>query len=194
MVLNRNKSAASLALIEYCRSEIRDQSFYRQSCRFVDLTWKRCSEIEQTLFSTTKQYLRYLRNNSKVLPSLRDEAFIKSPAQQLINKSSPLSPEVLEDSRQVLVAANMQPDDPFPLDDKIKEGWLDFTSSSSSVPPSCSVFIKLVLSTNRRSVFPRGGEHGVLRRRGASFSPYRPPLLRPELRLGRAAALGAELL
>lgn len=30
--------------------------------------------------------------------------------------------QVLEDSRAVLIAANMQPDDPFPLDDKIKEG------------------------------------------------------------------------
>lgn len=30
--------------------------------------------------------------------------------------------KVLEDSRQILVAANMQPDDPFPMDDKIKEG------------------------------------------------------------------------
>lgn len=33
-----------------------------------------------------------------------------------------LVPQVLEDSRQILVAANMQPDDPFPMDDKIKEG------------------------------------------------------------------------
>uniref|UniRef100_A0A3Q3CDC8 Coiled-coil domain containing 134 n=1 Tax=Haplochromis burtoni TaxID=8153 RepID=A0A3Q3CDC8_HAPBU len=31
--------------------------------------------------------------------------------------------KVLEDSRQVLVAANMQPDDPFPMDDKIKEAY-----------------------------------------------------------------------
>ncbi|KAL6460983.1 hypothetical protein MHYP_G00309490 [Metynnis hypsauchen] len=31
--------------------------------------------------------------------------------------------KVLEDSRAVLVAANMQPDDPFPLDDKIKEAY-----------------------------------------------------------------------
>lgn len=30
--------------------------------------------------------------------------------------------QVLEDSRQVLVAANLQPNDPFPMDDKIKEG------------------------------------------------------------------------
>ncbi len=30
--------------------------------------------------------------------------------------------QVLEDSRAFLIAANMQPDDPFPLDDKIKEG------------------------------------------------------------------------
>lgn len=30
--------------------------------------------------------------------------------------------QVLEDSRQILVAANMQPNDPFPMDDKIKEG------------------------------------------------------------------------
>lgn len=34
--------------------------------------------------------------------------------------------KVLEDSRQVLVAANMQPDDPFPMDDKIKEGLIRF--------------------------------------------------------------------
>lgn len=31
--------------------------------------------------------------------------------------------KVLEDSRQVLIAANMQPDDPFPMDDKIKEAY-----------------------------------------------------------------------
>ncbi|XP_043083184.1 coiled-coil domain-containing protein 134 isoform X1 [Puntigrus tetrazona] len=31
--------------------------------------------------------------------------------------------KVLEDSRAVLIAANMQPDDPFPLDDKIKEAY-----------------------------------------------------------------------
>uniref|UniRef100_G3NWA7 Coiled-coil domain containing 134 n=1 Tax=Gasterosteus aculeatus aculeatus TaxID=481459 RepID=G3NWA7_GASAC len=33
------------------------------------------------------------------------------------------SPGVLEDSKQILVAANMQPDDPFPMDDKIKEAY-----------------------------------------------------------------------
>lgn len=33
---------------------------------------------------------------------------------------------MLEDSRQILVAANMQPDDPFPMDDKIKEGLTYF--------------------------------------------------------------------
>ncbi|KAF4080928.1 hypothetical protein AMELA_G00176620 [Ameiurus melas] len=31
--------------------------------------------------------------------------------------------KVLEESRAVLVAANLQPDDPFPLDDKIKEAY-----------------------------------------------------------------------
>ncbi|KAG7460039.1 hypothetical protein MATL_G00216960 [Megalops atlanticus] len=31
--------------------------------------------------------------------------------------------KVLEDSRAVLTAANLQPDDPFPLDDKIKEAY-----------------------------------------------------------------------
>ncbi|KAF7651432.1 hypothetical protein LDENG_00111220 [Lucifuga dentata] len=31
--------------------------------------------------------------------------------------------KVLEDSRQILVSANMQPDDPFPMDDKIKEAY-----------------------------------------------------------------------
>ncbi|CAL8265521.1 coiled-coil domain-containing protein 134 [Gadus morhua] len=31
--------------------------------------------------------------------------------------------KVLEDSKAVLVAANMQPEDPFPLDDKIKEAY-----------------------------------------------------------------------
>ncbi len=34
--------------------------------------------------------------------------------------------QVLEDSRAVLIAANMQPDDLFPLDDKIKEGERDW--------------------------------------------------------------------
>ena len=42
--------------------------------------------------------------------------------------------EVLEDSKQILVTANMQPDDPFPMDDKIKEGLLH---SHTSVPSSC---------------------------------------------------------
>lgn len=44
---------------------------------------------------------------------------------------SPFSPvfKVLEDSRQILVAANMRPDDPFPMDDKIKEGLARFPSS-----------------------------------------------------------------
>ncbi|XP_068434188.1 coiled-coil domain-containing protein 134-like isoform X2 [Clinocottus analis] len=31
--------------------------------------------------------------------------------------------KVLEDSKQILVAANMQPQDPFPMDDKIKEAY-----------------------------------------------------------------------
>ncbi|KAL0992974.1 hypothetical protein UPYG_G00101700 [Umbra pygmaea] len=31
--------------------------------------------------------------------------------------------KVLEDSRAILIAANMQPDDPFPMDDKIKEAY-----------------------------------------------------------------------
>lgn len=36
--------------------------------------------------------------------------------------------KVLEDSRQILVAANMRPDDPFPMDDKIKEGLARLSS------------------------------------------------------------------
>ncbi len=43
--------------------------------------------------------------------------------------------QVLEDSRAVLIAANMQPDDLFPLDDKIKEGerdWLYHRSFQTS--------------------------------------------------------------
>lgn len=34
------------------------------------------------------------------------------------------SVKVLEDSKAVLIAANMQADDPFPMDDKIKEGQI----------------------------------------------------------------------
>ena len=34
------------------------------------------------------------------------------------------SVKVLEDSKAVLTAANMQADDPFPMDDKIKEGQI----------------------------------------------------------------------
>lgn len=49
--------------------------------------------------------------------------------------------QVLEDSRQILVAANMQPDDPFPMDDKIKEGkeiylFSHCTNISTVCPPS----------------------------------------------------------
>lgn len=46
----------------------------------------------------------------------------------LLNPFSPVF-KVLEDSRQILVAANMRPDDPFPMDDKIKEGLAHFPSS-----------------------------------------------------------------
>uniref|UniRef100_A0A8C2BZU4 Coiled-coil domain containing 134 n=1 Tax=Cyprinus carpio TaxID=7962 RepID=A0A8C2BZU4_CYPCA len=43
--------------------------------------------------------------------------------------------KVLEDSRAFLITANLQPDDPFPLDDKIKEGerlWLYHHSFQTS--------------------------------------------------------------
>lgn len=49
-------------------------------------------------------------------------------------------------------------------------------------------------SSRLRSLLPRGGEHGVLRRRGTALPPHRPPLLRPQLRLGGPAALGPGLL
>lgn len=45
-----------------------------------------------------------------------------------------------------------------------------------------------------RSLLPRGGEHGVFRRRGAALPPHRPPLLRPQLGLGGPPALGPGLL
>lgn len=44
------------------------------------------------------------------------------------------------------------------------------------------------------SLLPCGGEHGVFRRRGAALPTHRSPLLWPQRRLGRAAALGAEFL
>ncbi|TWW69348.1 Coiled-coil domain-containing protein 134 [Takifugu flavidus] len=44
--------------------------------------------------------------------------------------------QVLEDSRQILVAANMQPDDPFPMDDKIKEGLAHFHPLLSLFSPA----------------------------------------------------------
>lgn len=50
---------------------------------------------------------------------------------ELLRLPTSTTPQVLEDSRQVLVAANMQPNDPFPMDDKIKEG-LPASSSSRS--------------------------------------------------------------
>ncbi|CAG01644.1 unnamed protein product, partial [Tetraodon nigroviridis] len=43
--------------------------------------------------------------------------------------------KVLEDSRQILVAANMRPDDPFPMDDKIKEGLAPFPPLSAPRRP-----------------------------------------------------------
>lgn len=42
--------------------------------------------------------------------------------------------KVLDDSRQILVTANMQPDDPFPMDDKIKEGLVTFAPLSVTLP------------------------------------------------------------
>lgn len=44
------------------------------------------------------------------------------------------------------------------------------------------------------SIFPRGGEHSVLWRRGVTVPSYRPPLLWPQLWLGHPATLGAEFL
>lgn len=49
---------------------------------------------------------------------------------------------MLEDSKLILVAANMQPDDPFPMDDKIKEGPTDFyTSFHFFVPMSFALLL-----------------------------------------------------
>lgn len=61
-----------------------------------------------------------------------------------------------------------------------------------NIPRCVSAFSNLDFSSC--SLLPCGGEHGVLRRRGAALPTHRPPLLRPQRRLGRAAALGAEFL
>eukprot|EP00063_Salmo_salar_P071235 XP_014046070.1 PREDICTED: coiled-coil domain-containing protein 134-like [Salmo salar] len=53
--------------------------------------------------------------------------------------------KVLEDSKAVLIAANMQADDPFPMDDKIKEGQImdhyTVTTLCSLLPLSHSMLI-----------------------------------------------------
>lgn len=55
------------------------------------------------------------------------------------------SVKVLEDSKAVLIAANMQADDPFPMDDKIKEGQImdhyTVTTLCSLLPLSHSMLI-----------------------------------------------------
>lgn len=125
---------------------------------------------------------------------------------------SPFSPvfKVLEDSRQILVAANMRPDDPFPMDDKIKEGLahrhlLSALSCRRSVHFPFPFLLCLqwqqlsscrlsVWSLHPCSIFARGGEHGVFWRCGAAFPPHRPPLLWPQLGMGRPPALGAQFL
>lgn len=50
------------------------------------------------------------------------------PAKRLLTPKTEvlLLLQVLEDSRQILVAANMHPNDPFPMDDKVKEGLAPF--------------------------------------------------------------------
>ncbi|TWW69364.1 Coiled-coil domain-containing protein 134 [Takifugu flavidus] len=72
--------------------------------------------------------------------------------------------QVLEDSRQILVAANMQPDDPFPMDDKIKEAYSHVVENTAFFGDVALRFPRIV-----HHYFDRNSEWGGLLRWGLHF-------------------------
>uniref|UniRef100_A0A4W4G8C7 Uncharacterized protein n=1 Tax=Electrophorus electricus TaxID=8005 RepID=A0A4W4G8C7_ELEEL len=72
--------------------------------------------------------------------------------------------KVLEDSRAVLIAANMQPDDPFPLDDKIKEAYSHVVENTAFFGDVALRFPRIV-----HHYYDRNTEWGGLLRWGLRF-------------------------
>uniref|UniRef100_A0A3Q2NZA1 Coiled-coil domain containing 134 n=1 Tax=Fundulus heteroclitus TaxID=8078 RepID=A0A3Q2NZA1_FUNHE len=72
--------------------------------------------------------------------------------------------KVLEDSRQILVAANMQPDDPFPLDDKIKEAYSHVVENTAFFGDVALRFPRIV-----HHYYDRNADWGGLLRWGLNF-------------------------
>uniref|UniRef100_A0A3B4A3H6 Uncharacterized protein n=1 Tax=Periophthalmus magnuspinnatus TaxID=409849 RepID=A0A3B4A3H6_9GOBI len=72
--------------------------------------------------------------------------------------------KVLEDSRQVLVAANMQPDDPFPMDDKIKEAYSHVVENTAFFGDVALRFPRIV-----HHYYDRNADWGGLLRWGLNF-------------------------
>uniref|UniRef100_A0A3B1KJS7 Coiled-coil domain containing 134 n=1 Tax=Astyanax mexicanus TaxID=7994 RepID=A0A3B1KJS7_ASTMX len=72
--------------------------------------------------------------------------------------------KVLEDSKAILVAANMQPDDPFPLDDKIKEAYSHVVENTAFFGDVALRFPRIV-----HHYYDRNVEWGGLLRWGLRF-------------------------
>uniref|UniRef100_A0A3B5MJN0 Uncharacterized protein n=1 Tax=Xiphophorus couchianus TaxID=32473 RepID=A0A3B5MJN0_9TELE len=72
--------------------------------------------------------------------------------------------QVLEDSRQILVAANMQPDAPFPLDDKIKEAYSHVVENTAFFGDVALRFPRIV-----HHYYDRNADWGGLLRWGLNF-------------------------
>nr|XP_046270421.1 meiosis inhibitor protein 1-like isoform X4 [Scatophagus argus] len=72
--------------------------------------------------------------------------------------------KVLEDSRQILVAANMQPDDPFPMDDKIKEAYSHVVENTAFFGDVALRFPRIV-----HHYYDRNSDWGGLLRWGLNF-------------------------
>uniref|UniRef100_A0A8C6LZ28 Coiled-coil domain containing 134 n=1 Tax=Nothobranchius furzeri TaxID=105023 RepID=A0A8C6LZ28_NOTFU len=72
--------------------------------------------------------------------------------------------KVLEDSRQILVAANMQPDDPFPMDDKIKEAYSHVVENTAFFGDVALRFPRIV-----HHYYDRNADWGGLLRWGLNF-------------------------
>uniref|UniRef100_A0AAV2KJC9 Coiled-coil domain-containing protein 134 n=1 Tax=Knipowitschia caucasica TaxID=637954 RepID=A0AAV2KJC9_KNICA len=71
---------------------------------------------------------------------------------------------VLEDSRQVLIAANMRPDDPFPMDDKIKEAYSHVVENTAFFGDVALRFPRIV-----HHYYDRNTDWGSLLRWGLHF-------------------------
>ncbi|XP_036409351.1 coiled-coil domain-containing protein 134-like [Megalops cyprinoides] len=72
--------------------------------------------------------------------------------------------KVLEDSRAVLTAANLQPDDPFPLDDKIKEAYSHVVENTAFFGDVALRFPRIV-----HHYYDRNADWGGLLRWGLRF-------------------------